>query len=60
MNGAKTDPRLRDAAHAIADAIPSANYRELAGQTHNVKADVLAAAVIEFLGAPTRTAIATA
>ena len=55
MNGAKTDPMLREAARTIADAIPAARHRELAGQTHNVKPDVLAPAVMEFLAAPTAT-----
>jgi len=52
MNGSKTDQRLREAALAIADAIPAARYRELAGQTHNVKPDVLTPAAVEFLAAP--------
>ena len=55
MNGAKTDPRLRDAARAIAEAVPTARHRELAGQTHNVKPTVLAPAVIEFFTGPTPT-----
>jgi len=50
MNGSKTDPRLRDAARTIVDAIPGARYRELEGQTHNVKPDILTPAVVEFLG----------
>ena len=52
MNGSKTDSRLRDAARTIADGIPAARHVELAGQTHNVKPDVLAPAVLEFLTAP--------
>jgi pimeloyl-ACP methyl ester carboxylesterase len=52
MNGAKTQPRLREAAQTIAGVIPAARYRELAGQTHNVKPAVLAPAVVEFLTAP--------
>ena len=56
MNGAKTDPRLREAARTIAAAIPAARHRELPGQTHNVKPRVLAPAVVEFLTAsPSRT-----
>jgi pimeloyl-ACP methyl ester carboxylesterase len=55
MNGTKTDPRLREAAQTIANAIPAARHRELAGQTHNVKPDVLAPAVVEFFTAPTAT-----
>ena len=49
MNGSKTDPRLKDAARAIAEIIPGAQHRELTGQTHNVKPDVLTPAVVEFL-----------
>jgi pimeloyl-ACP methyl ester carboxylesterase len=52
MNGTKTDARLREAAQTIAKAIPAARYRELAGQTHNVKPDVLTPAAVEFLTAP--------
>ena len=56
MNGSKTDPRLQRAARAVADAIPGAQYRTLAGQTHNVKPDVLAPAVVEFFTASPSTA----
>jgi len=56
MNGGKTDPRLREAAQAIADVVPSARHRELAGQTHNVKPGVLIPAVVDFLTAPVATA----
>src|SRR5688572_15954213 len=49
MNGSKTDPRLKDAARAIADAVPGAHHRELGGQTHNVKAAVLTPAVVDFV-----------
>ena len=52
MNGAKTDARLRDAARAIAELIPAARYRELEGQTHNVKPAVLVPAVVEHFAAP--------
>ena len=52
MNGSKTDPRLKEAARAIAAVIPGAQHSELAGQTHNVKPDVLTPAVVEFLTAP--------
>ncbi len=55
MNGAKTDQRLREAARAIADTVPAAHHRELAGQTHNVRPDVLAPAVVEFLAATPAT-----
>jgi len=49
MNGGKTQERLREAARSLADIIPGANYRELAGQTHNVQPGVLTPAVVEFL-----------
>jgi pimeloyl-ACP methyl ester carboxylesterase len=48
MNGSKTDPRLRDAARAIAGTIRGSRYAELAGQTHNVNPGVLAPAAVEF------------
>ena len=51
MHGSKTDQRLKDAARAIAAAVPGAQHRELPGQTHNVKAAVLSPAVVEFLTA---------
>jgi pimeloyl-ACP methyl ester carboxylesterase len=52
MSGGRTDARLRDAARAVAGAIPGAQHRELPGQTHNVRPDVLIPAVVEFLTAP--------
>ena len=55
MNGTKTDPRLREAAQKIVDVIPAARHRELSGQTHNVKPDVLTPAAVEFFTAPTAT-----
>ena len=55
MNGTKTDPRLREAARTIVNVIPAAHHRELAGQTHNVRPDVLTPAVVEFFTAPTAT-----
>jgi pimeloyl-ACP methyl ester carboxylesterase len=55
MNGSKTDQRLREAARTIADTVPAARHRELVGQTHNVRPDVLAPVVIEFLAATPAT-----
>jgi pimeloyl-ACP methyl ester carboxylesterase len=49
MNGSKTDARLKEAARAIAHVVPEAQHFELAGQTHNVSADALGTAVIEFI-----------
>lgn len=51
LHGGKTDVRLQQAARAVADAVPGARHRTLAGQTHNVKPAVLAPAVIEFFTA---------
>jgi pimeloyl-ACP methyl ester carboxylesterase len=51
MSGGKTDARLREAAIAVADSIPLGRHGELAGQTHNVKPDVLTPAVVAFLTA---------
>ena len=51
MHGSKTDVRLQKAARAVADAVPGAQHRTLAGQTHNVKPTVLAPAVVEFFTA---------
>ena len=50
MNGSKTDSRLSAAARAIAEVIPAARHRELKGQTHNVRADILTPAATEFFG----------
>ena len=52
MNGSKTDRRLKEAARALAGVVAGAQHRELPGQTHNVKPDVLAPAVVEFLTKP--------
>ena len=49
MNGAKTQQRLRDAARIVAEVIPGAQYRELAGQGHNVSPAALTPPVVEFL-----------
>jgi pimeloyl-ACP methyl ester carboxylesterase len=50
MHGSKTDVRIQKAAKAVAEAVPQAQHRILAGQTHNVAPAVLAAAVVEFFG----------
>lgn len=49
MNGSKTDARLRTAARRLTEVVPGACYRELQGQTHNVKPQALVPAVVEFL-----------
>jgi pimeloyl-ACP methyl ester carboxylesterase len=57
MSGSKTDTRLRRAARATADVIPAAQHRELAGQTHAVKPEVLAPAAVEFFMTPRAPAV---
>jgi pimeloyl-ACP methyl ester carboxylesterase len=51
MYGSRTDLRLQRATRAVADAVPGAELRALAGQTHNVKLTALAPAIVEFLTA---------
>jgi pimeloyl-ACP methyl ester carboxylesterase len=55
LNGTKTDVRLKAAARAVAETIPTAQHDELAKQTHNVNPAVLARAVRGFLGHPQLT-----
>ena len=49
MHGGKTDERLKKAALAVAETVPRAQHRTLAGQRHDVSLEVLAPALIEFL-----------
>jgi pimeloyl-ACP methyl ester carboxylesterase len=49
MHGSKTDARLKNAADAVAEAVPNARHLTLAGQTHNVNPEVLTRALVEFL-----------
>ena len=51
MNGSRSDERLKHAARTIAGTVPHGTHRELSGQTHNVKPDVLTPAAVEFLAA---------
>jgi pimeloyl-ACP methyl ester carboxylesterase len=48
VDGAQSPEGLRDAADAVAGAIPGARRRTLAGQTHDVSPDALAPVLIEF------------
>jgi pimeloyl-ACP methyl ester carboxylesterase len=48
MDGGASPPWMRDASRALASAIPSAQYRTLEGQTHDVDIKVLARALEEF------------
>ena len=51
MHGSKTDARLKKAAESVASAVLGARQRTLEGQTHNVKPEVLAPAILEFFNA---------
>jgi pimeloyl-ACP methyl ester carboxylesterase len=51
MDGGKSPQYMRNAARALSEALPKAEYRTLPGQTHIVKAAVVAPAVKEFLTA---------
>ena len=48
MHGGAGAPSMRDAAQAISEAIPNAQLRTLAGQTHGVSPKVLAPVLAEF------------
>jgi pimeloyl-ACP methyl ester carboxylesterase len=50
LDGGKSPRYMRNAAHALSQALPKADYRTLPGQTHMINAAVLAPAVKEFLG----------
>lgn len=49
MDGGKSPQYMRNGAKALSETLPKADYRTLPGQTHMVKAAVLAPAVKEFL-----------
>lgn len=51
VGGEKSDARLRAAVAAVANALPNGRQRELPGQTHNVKPEVLTPVLIEFFAA---------
>ena len=48
MDGEASPPSLRNAAQAIADALPHGHHRTLEGQTHDVDPAVIAPVVAEF------------
>jgi pimeloyl-ACP methyl ester carboxylesterase len=48
IHGSKSHAWVRNAAQALADAVPNARHRTLEGQTHIVKASALAPLLIEF------------
>jgi pimeloyl-ACP methyl ester carboxylesterase len=49
--GGKTQPRLKAAAHAVAETIPGAQFVELPGQKHSVEAGAFAPVLRRFAGA---------
>jgi pimeloyl-ACP methyl ester carboxylesterase len=48
LDGGKSPAWMRNATRALADALPAAQYRTLAGQNHMVKPRVLAPVLAEF------------
>jgi pimeloyl-ACP methyl ester carboxylesterase len=48
MNGGASYAFMHDTAEALAKAIPNAKHRTLEGQTHEVAAEVIAPALVEF------------
>jgi pimeloyl-ACP methyl ester carboxylesterase len=56
-HGGKTDPRLKRAARAVREAVPGAEQRVVAGQTHNVSAEALTPVVLEFCHVASRGAV---
>ena len=51
MDGGKSPTGMRHSMQALAQTLPNANYRTLAGQTHTVKAQALAPVLVEFFTA---------
>jgi hypothetical protein len=49
MDGGKSPQYMRNAARALSETLPKADYRTLPGQTHMVKATVLGPAIKDFL-----------
>jgi pimeloyl-ACP methyl ester carboxylesterase len=49
IGGGKSQAWIRNAARALADALPNAEHRTLEGQNHIVKAEALAPVLTEFL-----------
>jgi pimeloyl-ACP methyl ester carboxylesterase len=50
MDGGKSPAWLRNAARALSEVLPNANYRTLPGQTHMINAKAHVAPLVEFLG----------
>lgn len=50
LDGGDSEAWMHHAAQALADTLPHAQYRTLAGQTHAVAPEVLAPVLVEFFG----------
>ena len=48
MDGGKSPTWMRNATRALAEVLPNASYRTLAGQTHVLKAKAVAPVLVEF------------
>lgn len=48
MDGGKSEPWMRHGTEALARVLPNAQYRTLPGQTHMLKPEALAPALVEF------------
>ena len=55
IHGAASPPWMQAGVRAIADVLPGARYRSLAGQTHEVMPSVLAPVLREFFTEPCGT-----
>jgi pimeloyl-ACP methyl ester carboxylesterase len=51
--GSKTYPSLKHASRSLADVLPNATLRELAGQKHAVKPDAIVPVIAEFVSGAT-------
>lgn len=51
MDGGKSPQYMRNAARALSEALPKAEYRTIPGQTHIIKAAALAPAIKQHLTA---------
>jgi pimeloyl-ACP methyl ester carboxylesterase len=49
MDGGKSPQYMRNAARALSEALPKADYQTLPGQTHMIKANAVAPAIKDFL-----------
>jgi len=49
VDGGKSPAWMRNATQALAEALPNAEYRTLAGQTHMLKPEAIAPVLVEFL-----------